>query len=515
MRVVVELKNSSQPKRVLNQLFHYTDLEKKFHFNMLALVDGIQPKTLALKEILEEFLKHRKGVVQRRTNYELTRAKERIHILEGLAKALDNLDAVIKTIRQAASRDKAKAELMAKFKLSDKQSEAILMMRLEQLAKLEREKIFNELKEKEALAKELQSILDNPKKLIAVIEKELNEVSVKYGEGRRTEIFSGQVKELKEEELIAEKQSLVALSKADYIKRLDAASFRVQKRGGKGITGFETKNEEDSLSQVVSCSSHDLLLLFTNSGKMFFLKAYDIPEASRVSRGKPVNNFVNIATGERIATFIAHPYKAAKEKYAYLILVTKHGIVKKVALTEILEKSRSGIRILNLKKDDELIGAAFSSGKDELVLVSRHGKAIHFVESQVRSQGRTAQGIRGISLSAGDFLIGAGVVRKEQAKETKMLIVTENGYGKMTPLKEYRTQSRGGKGLRTIRLSEKTGLVVAGKSILAEEELIAASLNGQTIRLALADIRVLGRDTQGVKVMGLDKGDKLISTTAA
>lgn len=512
LRIVIELKSSSQPKRVLNQLFHYTDLEKKFHFNMLALVDGIQPKTLSLKEILEEFIEYRKSTVLRRTRYELQKTSERIHILEGLTKALDHLEAVIKTIRLAASREKAKIELMTKFKFSDRQAEAILLMRLEYLAKMERQKIYDELKEKHKLAKELQEILDSSQKLIDVIDKEFLEMQSRYGDGRKTEIFSGKIKELKEEELIAQKQVIVTLSQIDYVKRLDIGVFRVQHRGGKGVVGFETKGDGDGLRRIVTCNTHDTLFWFTNTGKVFFLKAYEVPESNRTSRGKPASNFINISSGEKIATYIAYPNSQAQEKYVYLVLATKNGIIKKVKLEELLA-SRSGIRIINLKKDDELIRAGFSSGKDDILLISRRGQAIRFSETQVRSQGRTGQGIKAIELRSGDVLVGMDVVSREKDKEAKMLVMTEKGFGKMTFLNEYRLQKRGGMGIKTIQLSEKTGELVNALVVTGEQELIAVSLSGQTIRINLASIPIQGRITQGVRIMKLDENDRVTSIT--
>jgi DNA gyrase subunit A len=515
LRIVIELKAAAQPQRLLNQLFHYTDLEKTFHINMLALVNGIQPQTLSLKEILSSFLEHRKEVVLRRTRFDLAKTKERIHILEGLVKALDHLDAVIKTIRAAASRELAKKNLITAFKFTDLQAEAILLMRLESLAKLEHQKIQDELVAKAKLAKALQEILDNPKKLLLVVGQEIEEVKNSYGDKRKTEIVSGERKEFKEEELVSEKQMIVALSQGDYIKRIDQEVFRVQKRGGKGISGFETKNDEDALRLVVTCSTHDTLFILTNSGKLFFTKVYDLPEVTRTSRGKPVNNFIGITAQEKVATLIAYPHQANQEELSYLVLATKTGVVKKLALKEVLNSLRSGIRVLNLRQDDELVAAQFMSKDDDCLLVSAQGQLIRFPGNQLKVQGRTAQGVKGMSLRSNDYVVGMGIIASTAKKSGKLLVVTRAGFGKQSQVSEYRLQKRGGKGIKATQVSDKTGSLTAAFVIINQEEMFLASRTGQTIRINIEAIPVQGRSTQGVRLMRLDGSDELTSASCA
>ncbi|KKU47944.1 MAG: gyrase subunit A protein [Parcubacteria group bacterium GW2011_GWF2_46_8] len=513
LRVVIELKSSAQPQRLLNQLFHYTDLEKTYHMNLLALVDGIQPQTLSLKEILAAFLEHRKNVVSRRTAFDLAKTKERIHILEGLARALDHLDAIIKIIRGAVSREAAKKSLMATFKFSDQQTEAILLMRLESLAKLERQKILDELVIKQRMAKEFQEILDTPKKLLSVVGTEIKEIQTAYGDKRKTEIIRSEKKELREEELVSEKQVIVALSQSDYIKRIEQDVFRVQKRGGKGVAGFETKSDEDVLRMVAACSTHDTLFLLTNSGKLFFSRVYDLPEATRTSRGKPVNNFVGITAQESIATFIAYPHNTSLQQFSHLLLVTKMGVIKKLPLQDIMGSVRSGIRVLNLRKDDELIAAQFIGSDNECIIVSAHGQLIRFPGNQVKAQGRVAQGVKGMELREHDYVVGMGVARAEKGKTNNLLVVTRAGFGKQSLLSEYRIQKRGGIGIKATQVTEKTGNLTGAFVVTNQEEAFLASRAGQTIRMSLNTIPIQGRSTQGVHLMRLDQGDEVTGTS--
>ena len=508
LRVVVELKPAAQAQRILNQLFKFTDLQKAFHLNMVALVDGIQPKTLSLKEFLDEFLKHRKNVVLRRTEFDLQKTKDRIHILEGLAIALEHIDEIIALIRKSSDKNNAKENLMKKFKLSDKQSEAILAIRLESLARLESEKVYSELKDKRKLAKELQEILDNPKKVISVVDAELSEVNQKYGDKRRTQIISEAVQDFKEEELIKEEPAIVTLSQEDYIRRINPESFRTQKRGGKGVAGFETKMTEDIPQLVRSCSTHDLLLFFTNTGKLFFVKAYEIPESGRLSRGKPVNNFLNISGEEKVVSFI--PYHEKQSQFQYLNLVTRGGLAKKVRLADILGKNkRNGSRIIGLQKNDGVVAAGFSSGKDNVVLVAKSGQLISFPETDLRVQGKAAKGVKAMSLKKEDEIVSLGIANKEAFKTQKLLVIMGNGYGKMSLIKDFRLQKRGGSGVKSANVNEKTGAMIMAKVINEEQDLVIISTSGQALKLDLASVPVIGRGTQGVRLIKLDKDDKV------
>ncbi|MEW5805457.1 MAG: DNA gyrase subunit A [Patescibacteria group bacterium] len=507
IRVVVELKTDVQPQRILNLLYKYTDLQKAYHFNMVALVNGIQPKILSLKEFLEEFLNHRKIVVTRRTEYDLARTKDRIHILEGLATALDHIDEIIELIKKSKDKLQARENLMKKFKLSEKQAEAILAIRLESLAKLESEKIYAELREKKKLAKELQAILDDPKKVIQVIDAELAEVKEKFGDSRKTQIDSGQIKEFKDEDLIKQESVIITLSQEDYIRRLNPESFRVQKRGGKGVTGFETKEKQDIPLLAKVCQTHDLLLFFTNTGKVFFTKAYEIPESSRLSRGKPVNNFLNISADEKVVALISYQEKSSQAKY--LILATEKGVVKKLKIDQVLGRRRNGSRVISLKKNDSLIGADFSSGQDQVILISQSGQSIRFAETNIRAQGKASQGVRGMGLKKDDKAISLNVIEKNKAKTQKILVITEKGFGKFSALKDYRLQTRAGSGIKTAKLNEKVGRLILGKAIDNEEELIILSHSGQALRIQLESIPVLSRATQGVKLINLAEKDRV------
>lgn len=508
LRVIVELKPQAQAQRILNQLFKFTDLQKSFHLNMVALIDGIQPKTLSLKEFLDEFLKHRKLVVLRRTEFDLQKTKDRIHILEGLAIALEHIDEIVALIRKSSDKNNAKENLMKKFKLSDRQSEAILAIRLESLARLESERIYAELKEKQKLAKELQEILDSPKRVTSVIDAELSEINQKYGDKRRTRIISEAVQDFKEEELIKEEQAIVTLSQEDYIRRINPESLRMQKRGGKGVAGFETKSTEDIPQLVRSCSTHDLLLFFTNTGKLFYVKAYEIPESGRLSRGKPVNNFLNISGEEKVVSFI--PYHEKQTEFQYLNLVTKLGLAKKVKLSDILGKNkRNGSRIVGLQKNDGVVAAGFSSGKDNIVLVAKSGQLISFPETDLRIQGKAAKGVRAMGLKKEDEIVSLGIASKESFKTQRLLVIMKNGYGKMSLIKDFRLQKRGGSGVKSANVNEKTGAMIMAKVINEEKDLVIISTSGQALKLDLASVPVIGRGTQGVRLIKLDKDDKV------
>jgi len=517
LRVVIELKSDAQPERVLNQIYKLTDLEKTFHINLLALVDGLQPQTLSLPAILVEYIKHRKVVIARRTKFDLEKTKERIHILEGLAKALAHIDGVIKTIRGSENRDAAKKNLIKKFELSERQAEAILAMRLESLARLEREKIIEELKEKKKLAKELAAILKDPKKVIAVIDKELDDVEKRFGDARRTKVEAAPLGAMSDEELIIEEEVIVTLSQGNYIKRVNPDSFRLQRRGGRGVIGFEAKADEDALRLVTFANTHDTLLLFSNFGRVFRIKTYEVPEGSRISRGKPIQSFMNVFSGEEIVAIVNFRENKAVVPHKYLLMATQRGIMKKTPLMEFKNIRRAGMRALLLKKGDMLRWASLSFGEDEVLLVSSMGQAIRFKENQIRSMGRASAGITAMRLKGSDTVVGMGVISRrakaEGDKEQKALVVTKNGFGKLTSIKDYRLQNRGGTGIKTAKVQEKSGPIIAAIIVRNEEELIAASEKGQAIRVPLASLPTQGRATQGVRVMKLDAADSIIAAT--
>jgi len=509
VRIVIELKNDAYPKKVLNQLFKLTDLQKSFHMNMLALVNGIQPQVLSLVSFLEEYIKHRQEVVTRKTKFELKQAKERAHILEGLNKALDHIDAVINTIKKSSTREQAHKNLIKKFKLSDRQTTAILEMRLQALAGLEQKKIKDELKEKKKLIKELQALLRDPKKILTVIKNDLKELKKKYGDQRRTKVFSRLVGQLNEEELIPEQGCVIILTQGGYIKRVNPQAYRAQKRGGKGIIGI-TPREEDAVGHFLPASTHDDVLFFTDQGRIFQAKAYELPEASRVARGQAIVNILQLSPQEKITAILN---VAKNNQTKYLVMTTKNGIIKRTKIEDFANVRRSGLIAINLKKDDKLKWAKLTSGQDEIILITSHGQSIRFKESDVRPMGRSAAGVKGINLRKGDRLVRMGVIMKEvEKKNLKILVLTENGYGKRTDLKHYKMQKRGGIGIKTAKITDKTGNIIASQILNNEiENLIAISKKGQIIKTKLKDISSLGRATQGVKIMQMKKGDKVAS----
>jgi len=511
VRIVIELKKEAFPKKVLNKLYSLTDLQKSFHVNMLALVDGIEPKVLNLKAILEYFIAHRRVVVTRRTKFELERAKERAHILEGLKKALDHIDAIISTIKKSADKEAAHQNLMKRFKFSDKQTTAILEMRLQTLAGLERKKIEDELKEKRNLIKELEELLKSPKKILAVIKKELTDLKEKYADERKTRVVKSAVGEFKQEDLIPNEETMIVLTEDDYIKRMPPSFYKVQKRGGKGVIGASTK-EGDTIDRVVTAMTHDNLFFFTNSGKVFQAMAYEIPVSSRIAKGQAIVNFLQIAPGEKITAVISIS-KGSQAKY--LFMTTKFGTVKKTAVEDFAKVRRSGLIALNLVKDDELRWIAPTTGKDEVIITTANGQAIHFKETDVRPMGRTAAGVRGVKLRRDDAVVGMDVVLKDQ-KGNQLLVFSENGFGKRSDLKGYKIQRRGGSGIKTAKITPKTGKLVSAHIVNVDNldtDMIASSAKGQIIRTPLRSISALGRATQGVRVMRLNQDDKIAATT--
>jgi len=512
LRIVIELKTDAAPQKIVNQLYQYTDLQKNFSFNMLALADGIQPLVFSLKDALVAYLAHRTIVIRRRTEFDLRKAEERAHILEGFVKALDAIDKIIATIKKSKDREDAHANLVKQFKFSPAQANAILEMRLQTLAALERQKIEEELKEKRKLIAELQLILKFPKKIVEIIIRELKELKEKFPSPRRTKVVASGLTEFREEDLTPQEEVVVIMTEDGYIKRMPPVSFRAQKRGGKGLIGFELK-EEDRIRQIISANTHDNALFFTNRGRVFQTKVYEVPVASRTAKGKSVHNFLTLPQEETVQTIVSYSEKpeAGADRPAFLVMATTGGVIKKTPIEDFANVRRSGIIALSLKGQDTLAWVAPSSGSDELVLASTLGQAIHFKEKQVRSMGRTAAGIRAMRIKKGDSLVSLDVVGKN-LKNPRLLVIMANGFGKQTPIKDFKVQGRGGSGVKAAEVTKKTGQIVSAQIVDEEtEEMIAFSEKGQAIRTSIKDIRISGRATQGVRIMNLDAGDKLIS----
>jgi len=514
VRVVIDLKKDAYPKKILNRLYKLTPLQDTFHVNMLALVDGIQPKILNLKTMLEEYIRHRQEVVKRRAKYELEKAEERAHILEGLMIALNKIDAVIKVIKQSNDKETAKINLIKKFKLSEKQAVAILEMKLQSLANLERLKIGDELKEKKKIIKELKSLLASPKKILGVVKDELKNLKEKFGDERRTKIIKGEVGEFSAEDLIPNEPTIVTITHDGYIKRLPPETFKTQTRGGKGVIGLSTKGE-DAVEHFFTTMTHSDLSFFTTKGRVFQLKAYDIPIGTRTSRGQAIVNFLQLAPQEKVSAVL--PLEILDKNCKYFVMVTKRGIIKKVSISEFKNVRRSGLIAIRLRKDDTLDWVKLSSGNDEIILVSALGQAIRFKEKGIRSMGRSAGGVRGIRLKKSDEVVGMDVVEKDMPiAAMQLLVIMEKGFGKRTNLKYYKVQNRGGSGIKTAKITVKTGKVISAmvvnSKVVEESDLIAISSKGQVIRLPFKSISVLSRATQGVRVMRFkEESDKVAS----
>lgn len=511
IRVVIELKSGSNPQTVLNKLYKHTQLEETFHYNMVALVDGV-PQTLSLKVMLEEYIKHRQEVVRRRTLYDLNKAKDREHILLGLKKALDHIDKIIKIIRAAKDVPSAHAALMKGFKFSEVQAQAILDMRLQKLAGLERKKIEDELKEIQSLIKDLEAILKNTKKMLGLIKSELAEVAEKFGDDRRTKIVKGGVKQINPEDLIPDDESVLVLTKGGYVKRTNPDEYKTQKRGGVGVVDLNTK-EEDVVTTLLNTSTHSDLLFFTDGGKVYQTKMYDIPEGRRATKGKSIMNFLSMDGNEKVTSVLA----VRKEEWDgdwSLLMVTKNGVAKKSDAAAFKDVRRSGLIAITLKADDSLIAAQFVGKGDEISLITHNGQAIRFKESDIREMGRTAAGVTGMKLGKEDYIVSADILTKAE-KDKMILVVTEYGYGKMTSAKEYKVQKRSGSGIKTAKVTAKTGPIIGGLVVSEEEckegELVIMSEKGQVIKLPLKDVPTLGRQTQGVRVMKMRAGDSIAS----
>jgi DNA gyrase subunit A len=501
VRVVIELKKDAYPKKVLNRLYKLTDLQTTFHMNMIALVDGIQPRLLNVKVVLEEYIKHRQEVIRRRTQFDLDRTKERAHILEGLKKALDKIDAVITTIRKSKDKDAAKINLMKKFKFTERQTIAILDMRLQQLANLERKKILDELKEKKELIKELESILKSPKKILDLIKKDVKAFRDTYADERRTHVVAHGIKDFTMEDLVPNEPTIIMATRDGYIKRMPIDTFKTQHRGGKGVIGVTTK-EEDVVEHLRSTNTHDNMLFFTTRGRVFQLRAYDIPQATRTAKGQALVNFLQLAPNEKVSSILSMDDMG---KYEYLVMVTTKGTIKKTKIDDFKNVRRSGLIALKLKTDDMLEWVRPSSGKDNILLVSHAGQAIQFKESGVRGMGRTAAGVRAMKLKENDEIVGMGIIQPALAKKKvlELLVISTHGLGKRTPVTEYKIQGRGGSGIKTMNITAKTGPIVGARVInkTTDRDLLLISKNGQVVRTSVRSVSTLGRATQGVRIM--------------
>ncbi|MGB2601014.1 MAG: DNA gyrase subunit A [Candidatus Omnitrophota bacterium] len=501
MRIAIDMRRGQNTEVVMNQLYKRTQMRDTFGVIMLAIVDG-QPRIMNLKQMLEEFIKHRKEVIIKRTKYDLAKAEERAHILEGLKIAINNLDEVIKLIKKSKDPETAKTGLMKKFKLSERQSLAILAMRLQQITNLETEKIQNEYKDLLKLIEKLKSILASEKKVLSIIKEETLEVKDKFGDARRTEI-TGAAEDIDIEDLIAEEDMVITLSHAGYIKRFPVSAYKKQRRGGKGVTGAETK-EEDFIEHLFVASTHDYMLIFTSEGKLHWLKVHEIPQAGRRTKGRPIVNVLGISNDEKITSVV--PVREFTEGM-FVVMATEQGKIKKTALNAFSNPRKGGIISITLGKGDKLIGSVLSGGDDEICMATRDGKAIRFKEKDIRAMGRSAQGVKGITLKKKDQVVG--MVKMDP--EGTLLTVTEKGFGKRTKFEEYRMQSRGGSGIINLKIVAKNGPVVGTKSVRDGDEIMLISKGGMVVRVAVNGISQTGRATQGVKVINLKTTDKLTS----
>ncbi len=505
VRVVIELKKDAYPKKLLNQLYKLTALQASFNFNMLSLVDGIQPRILGLQEMLEEFIKHRQIVVRRRTEFELRKAKERAHILEGYKIALDHIDEVIKTIRASKTQEEAEASLIAKFKLSEIQAKAILAMQLRRLTGLERQAIEDELNELNKLIAKLEGILADEKEILKIIKAELLEMKEKYGDERRSKIINHELGKFSDEELIPEEESVVLLTTENYIKRTLLSDYRSQKRGGKGKRGMTTK-AEDVIAQLVPASTHDYLLFFTNKGRVFRLKAYEVPAAGLTAKGVAAVNLLQLQPEEKITSIIRHEKDASDE--GYLFMATTKGTVKKTPFKDYANIRTNGLIAIKLDDGDELRWIKKTTGENDVIISTSAGQAVRF-EREVRPIGRSARGVRGVRLRPNDRVVGMDVVTHD---DQILLVISEKGFGKKTKVSQFPSHKRGGVGIKAAVVTAKTGPIISVQSITEDmDEALLISQNGQTIRLSLNDIKVLGRTTQGVTIMRLAEGDAVSS----
>ena len=505
VRFVIEVRRDASANVILNNLFKMTQMQTNFGFNMLAIQNGV-PKILSLRQILGAYIEHQKEVVTRRTIFDKEKAEARAHILEGLLIALDHIDEVIRIIRNSQTDAEAQAELMAKFKLSERQSQAILDMRLRRLTGLERDKIQSEYDDLVALIADLADILAKPERVATIIKEELEEVKRKFGDARRTELMIGEVLSLEDEDLIEETDVLITLSNKGYIKRLDQAEFTAQKRGGRGVQGTGVK-DDDFVRELVSTSTHDHLLFFTNKGRVYRLKGYEIPEYGRTAKGLPIVNLLKLDEGESIQTIINVEQDRSDE--AYLFFTTRQGLVKRTNVAEFSNIRQNGLKALNLRDEDELINVFLTDGNTDVIIGTKYGYSVRFNEAVVRNMGRSATGVRGVNLREGDKVVGASVVTDQD----EVLIITEKGYGKRTMASEYPTKGRGGKGIKTANITEKNGPLAGLLTVKGDEDLMIITDTGVMIRTSVENISQTGRSTQGVKVMRLDQDAKIVTFT--
>ncbi|WNO83519.1 DNA gyrase subunit A [Streptococcus suis] len=503
VRFVIEVRRDASANVILNNLFKQTQLQTNFSFNMLAIQNGV-PKILSVRQILESYIEHQKEVVTRRTRFDKEKAEARAHILEGLLIALDHIDEVIRIIRNSETDAIAQAELMEKFDLSERQSQAILDMRLRRLTGLERDKIQSEYDELVALIADLADILAKPERVVQIIKDELEEVKRKYADPRRTELMVGEVLSLEDEDLIEETDVLITLSNQGYIKRLAQDEFQAQKRGGRGVQGTGVK-DDDFVRELVSTSTHDRLLFFTNKGRVYRLKGYEIPEYGRTAKGLPVVNLLKLEENEAIQTIIN--VTKDQEADSYLFFATRQGVVKRTSVSEFANIRQSGLKALNLKEDDELINVFLTNGQADIIMGTKLGYSVRFTETDVRNMGRTATGVRGINLREGDQLVGATMISDDQ----EVLVLTEKGFGKRTPASEYPTKGRGGKGIKTLKVADKNGSLAGLTTVSGDEDIMVITDTGVIIRTSVANISQTGRSTMGVKVMRLNDEAKIMT----
>ena len=506
VRFIIDVKRDASAHVILNNLFKLTQMQTNFSFNMLAIQNGV-PKILSLREILLAYIEHQKEVVTRRTVFDKEKAEARAHILAGLLIALDHIDEVIRIIRNSETDAEAQAELMARYKLSERQSQAILDMRLRRLTGLERDKIQSEYDDLMKLIADLADILAKPERVVAIIKEELEEIKRKFSDERRTELMIGEVLSLEDEDLIEEADVLITLSNKGYIKRLNQDEFTAQRRGGRGIQGTGVK-DDDFVRELVSTSTHDHLLFFTNKGRVYRLKGYEIPEYGRTAKGLPIVNLLKLDEGETIQTIIN--VQAEHDDNSYLFFTTRYGVVKRTSVTEFANIRQNGLKALNLKDEDELINVFLTNGQADIIIGTKMGYAVRFNENQVRNMGRAATGVRGVNLRAGDHVVGASVISDDQ----EVLVITEKGYGKRTLASEYATKSRGGKGMKTANITEKNGPLAGLMAVNGDEDLMIITNTGVIIRTNVANISQTGRATLGVKVMRLDKGAQIVTFTS-
>ena len=515
IRVYIELKRDARPKQVLNNLYKYTALQTAFPVNMVALVDNT-PQTCSLKLILEEYIKHRHDVVRRRSVFELKEARAREHILEGLKIAVDHIDEVISIIKKSKDADEAKIKLMTKFKLSDIQTTAILDMQLRRLAALERQKIEDELAMIRETIAYLEDLLAHPTKILKVVKDELNKLKGKYGDERRTRVFKSKVGEFSEEQLIANEDVIITMSESGYIKRLPRTTFKMQERGGKGVIGMTTK-EEDTIDKIVSAQTHDNMLFFTDRGRVYQVRVWDIPETSRQAKGQAVVNLINIESGEKVTSVLTYSLKRDEQKESgvkFILMATKHGTVKKSKLTEYENIRRSGLVAIKLEKDDELTWARITSGTDDILLVSHEGKSIRFNETEVRHTARDTMGVRGILLKGADHVVSVDVINDE-TKKADFLTLMEKGIGKKTAIKDFPKQKRGGQGVKVADIKDRTGKVIVSQIVPVDtDSVILTSMKGQVVKLPINSVPRLGRATSGVILMRFaNKSDTIAAAT--